>query len=194
MPVSGIMELTARHHSAEQEVKIMSLLSKLFGKAGSELADKLAKSVANQITGTSQETPKHPAGAGNPASYTAPAPHRKSAPSGFSWGEEMPDEENQFNYNGPYDRYFEEIFCAEFPSYRLERQDVPGGKRVIFTFWDGGRKALVVELMPQSSDSQKLRRDCRASGIPYLRYYYNHDGWWNTRAYVVQRTRKALEG
>ena len=172
----------------------MSLLSKLLGKAGSELADKLAKSVANQIAGNPQEAPKHPADTGTPASYTAPAPHREPTPFGRSWGETMPTEENQFNYNGTYDQYFEEIFRTEFSTYRLERQDVPGGRRVIFTFWDGARKALVVELLHQSSDSQKLRRDCRASGVPYLRYYYDHEGWWNTRSYVVDRTRKALEG
>lgn len=171
----------------------MSLLSKLLGKAGSELADKLTEA-AKQIAGGIQEEPQHASGAVAPAANDAPAYHKEPSPSGFSWGEEMPAEENQFNYNGPYDRYFEEIFRTEFAAYRLERQDVSGGKRQIFTFWDGGRKALVVELMAQSSDSQKLRRDCRASGIPYLRYYYNHDGWWNTRAYVVQRTRKALEG
>lgn len=174
----------------------MSLLSKLLGKAGSELADKLAQTVAeaaNQITGSDHETAHQPSSA--PATYAAPVAHTaEPAPSGFSWGEEMPAEENQFNYNGPYDKYFEEIFRTEFSAYHLEREDVSGGKRQIFTFWDGARKALVVELMAQSSDSQKLRRDCRTSGIPYLRYYYNHDGWWNTRAYVVQRTRNALEG
>ena len=167
----------------------MSLLSKLLGKAGSELGlDKLVKAVTDAANQTAGNAPK-------PETHR-PAEPRPAAPTplGRSWGETMPAEENQFNYNGTYDRYFEEIFRAEFPSYRLERQDVPGGRRVIFTFWDGARKALVVELLHQSSDSQKLRRDCRASGVPYLRYYYDHEGWWNTRSYVVDRTRKALEG
>jgi hypothetical protein len=167
----------------------MSLLSKLLGKAGSELGlDKLVKTVtdaAHQAAGNAPKPETH-----------RPAEPRPAAPTplGRSWGETMPAEENQFNYNGTYDRYFEEIFRTEFSAYRLERQDVPGGRRVIFTFWDGARKALVVELLNQSSDSQKLRRDCRASGVPYLRYYYDHEGWWNTRSYVVDRTRKALEG
>lgn len=171
----------------------MSLLSKLLGKAGSELGlDKLVKAVtdaANQTAGNAGDAEK-------PKTYRPeePRPDAVPTPFGRSWGETMPAEENQFNYNGPYDRYFEEIFRAEFPSYRLERQDVPGGRRVIFTFWDGARKALVVELLNQSSDSQKLRRDCRVTGVPYLRYYYDHEGWWNTRSYVVDRTRKALEG
>lgn len=167
----------------------MSLLSKLLGKAGSELGlDKLVKTVTDAAHQAAGNTPK-------PETHR-PAEPRPAAPTplGRSWGETMPAEENQFNYNGTYDQYFEEIFRAEFPSYRLERQDVPGGRRVIFTFWDGARKALVVELLNQSSDSQKLRRDCRVTGVPYLRYYYDHEGWWNTRSYVVDRTRKALEG
>ena len=64
----------------------------------------------------------------------------------------------------------------------------------VFTFWDGTKKALVVELMPQSSSAQKQRKVCAAEGTPYLRYYYDHDGWWNTRSYVVRRTHAALEG
>ena len=171
----------------------MSLLSKLLGKAGSELGlDKLVKAVtdaANQTAGNAGDAEK-------PETYRPeePRPDAVPTPFGRSWGETMPTEENQFNYNGTYDQYFEEIFRTEFSTYRLERQDVPGGRRVIFTFWDGARKALVVELLNQSSDSQKLRRDCRVTGVPYLRYYYDHEGWWNTRSYVVDRTRKALEG
>ena len=32
----------------------------------------------------------------------------------------------------------------------------------------------------------------RAQGIPYLRFYYNHEGWWNTRSYVTRRIANAL--
>ena len=124
----------------------------------------------------------------NPAAQAA----RAAAPSGQSWGEVMPDEENQFNYRGTYLQYFEDIFAHEFAEYEVSRETVSDGKRHIFTFRSGDRTALVVELMAQSSASRKLREKCRRSGTPYLRYYYDHEGWWNTRAYVTERTRKAL--
>ena len=57
-----------------------------------------------------------------------------------------------------------------------------------------GQKALVVELLSRSSAAAKLRRDCQREGIPYLRYYYDYEGWWNTRSYVTRRTAQALEG
>ena len=115
-------------------------------------------------------------------------------PSGFSWGRKMPAEENQYNYNGSFDSYFEKIFREEFGNYRLERTDIPGSKRIVYAFYDGERKVLVIELMSQSSVAKKLRRDCEAAGIPYLRFYYDHEGWWNTRNYVITRMRNALGG
>ena len=171
----------------------MSLLSKLTG--GNKNVEKAAKDLLSGLLGNAQQNrPAETRAASPAASKTDRTSPKSSAPSGFSWGETMPDEENQFNYNGPFASYFENIFRAEFPEYRLEKETVNGGKRVIFTFFDGGRKALVVELLGQSSAVKKLRRDCAAAGIPYLRYYYDHDGWWNTRSYVVTRTRKALGG
>ena len=117
------------------------------------------------------------------------------AESGDSWGPEMPDEPNQFNYDGTYLEYFTEIFKTEFSDYILEIETSEARKPVtVFTFWDTFNKALVVELMPQSSSAQKQRKVCAAEGIPYLRFYYDHDGWWNTRSYVIRRTRAALEG
>ena len=36
---------------------------------------------------------------------------------------------------------------------------------------------------------------CRAKeGVPYLRFYKDHEGWWNARSYVVSRIEKALKG
>ena len=31
-----------------------------------------------------------------------------------------------------------------------------------------------------------------AQGIPYIRFYYDHEGWWNTKSYVIRRTSEAL--
>lgn len=157
----------------------MGLLSKLTG--GNKDVEGTAKNLLNGLNNLAQ----HRENAGDNAN---------NALSGFSWGPVMPDEENQFNYNGTFDSYFENIYRAEFPDYRLEKENATGSKRVIFTFYDETRKALVVELMPQSSMSKKLRETCHASGIPYLRFYYDHEGWWNTRSYVITRTRNALNG
>ena len=64
--------------------------------------------------------------------------------------------------------------------------------RTTYTFWSGRIKALIVELMSESRPNNSLRDDCSRLGIPYLRFYYDHHGWWNTRSYVVERVRKAL--
>ena len=114
------------------------------------------------------------------------------APSGFSWGENMPAEENQYNYPGDYAAYFRSIFQNEFSDFRVEEETMRRGNGRIFTFWQDSRKALVVEIKSQNSEARKLRDTCQSEGTPYLRFYHDHHGWWNTRAYVIQRTRQAL--
>ncbi|MBQ7246706.1 MAG: hypothetical protein IJS22_01250 [Lachnospiraceae bacterium] len=166
----------------------MGFFSKLFKETG---LDELAKNVSEAVGDLKKEF------GGETAPQTAQSSFDETVqsaagPSGFSWGEVMPAEENQFNYHGTYLQYFEEIFRSEFAAYDVSRETVSDGNRHIFTFTSGGRKALVVELMPQSSASRKLRENCRREGTPYLRYYYDHEGWWNTRSYVTERTRKAL--
>ena len=135
------------------------------------------------------------------SSYEPAAPftgfdiEEEMGPSGDSWGPTMPNEPNQFNFAGSYLDYFTGIFQTEFPEYRVSRAVGTSAKPVtVFTFWNGNTKALVVELMPQSSAAKKLRRECAQLGIPYLRYYYDHEGWWNTRSYVIRRTKAALQG
>lgn len=172
----------------------MSLFSKLFGN------DKEAEQAAKDLFSTIFGNGNQPQNTEKPAETPSEQPQMQSdrdehtpGPSGFSWGEEMPDEPNQFNYGGPYTAYFEEIFRTEFPEYRVEKKDAYGNAvRVVYTFYEGTRKALVVELMGKSCSAKKTRADCAKEGTPYLRYYYNYDGWWNTRAYVIQRTRGAL--
>ena len=91
--------------------------------------------------------------------------------------------------------YFNKVFREEFPSYRIEHAPAPKGRRAtIFTFYNAQGKALVVELMSENSVARKLRQECAAENIPYLRFYYDHQGWWNTRSYVVRRTLAALRG
>ncbi len=112
--------------------------------------------------------------------------------SGDSWGDEMPSEENQYNYNGTYIQYFEDIFLRDFPELTFERQDLPGTCRSVYTFYEGPSKALILELMNETSSAGKIRLDAGREGIPYLRFYYDHEGWWNTRSYVTRRIREAL--
>lgn len=170
----------------------MGLFSKLFGEAVGKAANDMMTELKKTIE---KETEKKPVQSTIPNGYVIPSSDPKptvNAPFGVSWGEEMPAEENQFSYNGPYYEYFDNIFRTEFPEYRIEREFVGGTSRTNFRFFRGTDLALVVEVLPQNSSVQKLRSDCRRAGIPYLRYYYNHDGWWNTRNYVVNRTRHAL--
>ena len=114
--------------------------------------------------------------------------------SGWWGGEEPPAEENLFTFAGTPAQYFEKIFAEDFPGYRVEKSAGWGGfeRSTIYTFYEGDRKALVTEVVPDSSEAQKLREKCAKEGVPYLRYYVGHEGWWNTRSYVVERTRKAL--
>ena len=114
---------------------------------------------------------------------------------GVSWGDEMPKEPNQFNSHMPYDKYFREVFREAFPDYEIVEED--GGcsrPATVFTFWKGDDRALVVEVISQSTAVVKRRNQCRRTGTPYLRYYYDHAGWWNTKQYVIERTRHALGG
>ena len=110
---------------------------------------------------------------------------------GVSWGSKMPAEENQYSFPGGYEEYFANVFYDAFPDYTFER-DFPRENAVVFRFLRDGATALVVELMSERSSAQKLRRDCRAQGVPYLRFYHDHEGWWNTRSYVIARVRCAL--
>lgn len=108
------------------------------------------------------------------------------------WENEIPQEENQFNFNGAYYEYFDHIYQEEFPGFVIsnERGDVKDSW--VFTFWRDYNRALVVEILPEKSSSAVLRKQCGYEGLAYLRFYHNHKGWWNKRSYVITRTRKAL--
>lgn len=130
-------------------------------------------------------------GAPAPASYDAPESY-----AGLSYGPYMPAEENQFNYPGTYDQYFMELFRSEFsPAYGISASRDPreyGNEAYAVTFTRGGATALIVELVSEHSQRKMLRESCASRGIPYLRFYYDHEGWWNTRSYVLGRVHRAL--
>ncbi len=165
----------------------MSLLSKLFGGAKDEVADMLKKEAARAVKEAAKlgDTPRR-------APEPTPAPRSFQAESGFSWGEDMPDEENQYNYPGTFVQYFDHVFHEEFPTLAVDHESLRGGRSVVCTLRDGGSKVLVVELMTEKSSANKVRSECRRAGVPYLRFYYDHDGWWNTRTYVATRCRSAM--
>jgi len=187
----------------------MGLFDKLFGASGNDVLNKLkdvaenvakeaegvinsaANSIANS-TSQSASANANPAGTGTATANTSAAAASSYAESGFSWGPEMPNEPNQFNYPGTYDAYFSAVFAEAFPEYRVSKESVRKGRATVFTLWNGDAKALVVEVMAQTSSAESIRYGCAKEHVPYLRFYYNHPGWWNTKAYVIQRARKAL--
>ena len=173
----------------------MGLFSKLFGgeKAAKSLFDEFWKEAGGPPVNDGT-APQQPAQTAPQQNYSNNSVRPSSGPSGFSWGPDMPNEENQFSFNGAYHEYFEGIYRSEFPDYQIDQTFPQYRAATVFTFVKDGRKALVVEIISERSNPNKLRSDCTKQGVPYLRFYYDHDGWWNTRRYVVERTGKALNG
>ena len=165
----------------------MSLLSKLLGGKKPSLDD---------VVDLFKEKEKPAARPAQPSYYNRPQPacaEPEETPIGRSWGERMPNEPNQYNYPGTYRQYFEDIFGREFAAYRVVRSENPRtSKASSYTFLANDRPVLVVELLSRSCDVCQLRNSCRRSGTPYLRFYYDYDGWWNARSYVVNRIRNTL--
>ena len=114
------------------------------------------------------------------------------ATSGSSYGPDIPAEENQFTCGVPFQEYFEGIFRDEFPDWHFEKEELSPRRRFAYTFYSGDRKALVVELMSETCSANKLRISCEREGIPYVRFYFDHEGWWNTRSYVTRRLHEAV--
>ncbi|MBO4579637.1 MAG: hypothetical protein J5715_05740 [Clostridiales bacterium] len=183
----------------------MGMFDKLFGDAVRAIenaaADAAADAAANAVKDQfNKDVTNAAAKAGiDPATIETSQPVQNSVltaeptESGFSWGEEMPAEENQYNFSGTYRDYFEMIFREDFADLSVAKE-IPEKfpRRTTYRLSRGGAVALVVELLPDTSSTKKLRNECASQGIPYVRFYYDHDGWWNTRAYVVDRIRKAL--
>ena len=167
----------------------MSLLSKLLsGK----------KPTLDEVVDLFKEKEKPSAKPAQPTYYSRPEPAYtaemgEETPIGRSWGERMPNEPNQYNFPGTYRAYFEDIFNREFAAYRTVRSENPRTSKVSsYTFFSGDKPVLVVELLSRSSDAYQIRNSCRKSGTPYLRFYYDYDGWWNARSYVVRRINEAI--
>ena len=171
----------------------MGLLGKLFGDDDIE---KKAKGFFDDLVKSVQNPPQNNAAPSQPAAQSYSAPVQSASPaqgaSGFSWGDTMPDEENQFNSGLSYHEYFEKIYKEEFSDYDVSKEIKPSGKGCEFTFTKDGRVALKVEVISRSSNPYKVRNDCRKAGIGYTRFYHDNHGWWNTRRYVIERTGNAI--
>ncbi|MBE5958941.1 MAG: hypothetical protein E7254_08805 [Lachnospiraceae bacterium] len=161
----------------------MGILSSLFGnkteKIAKEMLGEYAKSVKERIPNQN---------------YDDDNINNSEETVGVSYGKKKPAEENQFNFKGTYLEYFGKVFKEEFPeyNYQIDKETDNWQNAGVITFYSGENKALVVELLSEASKRKKLRSECADNGIPYLRFYYDHRGWWNTRSYVVDRTKKAL--
>ena len=160
----------------------MGLFSKLFGgKSADDFKDEDEIRIQNPNTGEVIKIGKplhsHP---------------KHTSMSGDSWGPVMPAEENQFNSGLSYQEYFSKVFNEEFPSYQIEMEDYKNGMATIYTFYLNGTKKLVVEVISRNSSRYKLYLECRQNKIAHRKFYYNYQGWWNTRSYVTRRVKEAL--
>ena len=159
----------------------MGFLSDLFKKVQKGIDE-----IEDVFDGDKDQSTPAPAQTEAP-SYSAPVPEMSDDP----W-DVMPAEENQYNYSGSYVQYFEMIFREDFPEYETSYERANNRDAVIFTLKKDGATALVCELLSENSVAKKIRNDCKAAGIPYVRFYFNHHGWWNARSYVVNRIKSVL--
>ena len=175
----------------------MGLFDKLFADKNVESALNKMKEAAQELKDAADklqfEKPAQQAQQPRPAAqpYAAPAP----APS-YSYGDsvydDVPAEENQYNFSGTYIQYFEKIFREDFGAYQFTAAPGTDERSPIYTFYRNGAKVLILELKSENSEAQRFRRAAEAEGVPYLRFYYDHEGWWNTRKYVTERIGKVL--
>ena len=180
------MGLLSRLIGEEAAKKAVDALQDIAGKAADELSN-LDKALSERAASGSADAPR-----ANTVNANSGRQAETYAPYGVSWGDKKPSEPNQFNYQGTYQEYFQNLFSKEFPQYRIDCREVNKGLSTLYTFYDGDREALAVEVTTQRTESQAVRKRSRAAGVPYLRYYYDHPGWWNTYSYVTARTRAAL--
>ena len=171
----------------------MGLFSKLFGKVVEDASESMFGDEKHYFDNLREDDAPQPVS--QKSSPNPPPPKKGEQVWGtLPWGPLMPREENQYSFNGSYIEYFDKVFREEFPDYQItyapvERRYHPA---TVFTFTRNGRTMLIVELISEKSNVKQLAHQCRNQGTPYLRFYYDHQGWWNTRSYVADRVRGAL--
>lgn len=109
------------------------------------------------------------------------------------WGPVMPKEENQYNCGLSVEDYFSGLFSEEFPDYQVSREPTkyarPGFR---YTFTRGGQVRLYVDVISDRTTAYAFAAECHRKGIPHMNFYYDHQGWWNVRSYVVGKVRTAI--
>ena len=168
----------------------MGILDKLFGaiKTVAEQANAEIENAANSLENAAAEFEE----AVEDECIGLDESMQQSEQGEDGYWDNIPTRENQYNSGLNYREYFELIFRENFPEYDLGLEEAANRPATIVTFTKAGAKALVVELMSERSSAKMLRWRCENEGVPYLRFYYDHWGWWNTREYVVKRVKEAL--
>ena len=170
----------------KKEVKeVENKVSEAVASAAKEEAEKPTQTIIPQGQGVNGHTGIVVGGGSVPVS--------QSWEEEASWYDEVPAEECQYNSGMNYLDYFSKIFREDFPEYEVALETIESGRRYKYVFTKAGATALIVELMTEKSEANKFRRDTLRQGIPYLRFYFDHEGWWNTRAYVKERVSNALK-
>ena len=158
----------------------MGFLSKLFGNKDpfDDGKDQIEKEEKTRFTEDSSSRDRFPSAS--------------TSSTDSSWPQKPPAEENQYNFNGSYVDYFLHVFREDFSDYTLRVEKIRYDSATLIYFLKNDREELCVELMSRTCSVQKIRRECRQKGLRYLRFYYNHKPWWNTRRYVTERVSAAL--
>ena len=171
----------------------MGLFSKLVGN------DKDAKKAVDFLKGVVGDAVNEVAKAAEAAKASGgatPQEARAAVPSSQSMEDgrysSIPAEENQYNFQGTWLQYFDKILHEDWDEYSIRREEGYDDRCPLFVFYSGAKKELVIELKTERSTAQRIKKQCAAEGVRYLRFYYDHEGWWNTRAYVRARISKAL--
>ena len=172
---------------AKKLSEIADTVSSELQQAGQQVSQQLGQNPAQQ--NPQAAAPQQPAWQAAPQQSGG---WQQTDPSGDSWGPQMPAEPNQYNFNGNYVQYFESILREEFGGYAVHTDASDMRRRTVFTLQGAMGKALVIEVMTENSEARKVRRACEKEGVPYVRFYFDHDGWWNTRSYVTRRIRSAI--
>ena len=178
----------------------MSLFSKILGgnngdKSPLDMLKNAAENALNEVEKAAENAKKNladNASSFREAMQSEPEREAQPKPYGHTWDRAMPEEENQYNFNGTWMEYFDKVFREDFPAYEVRQEPGRDSRSPLFVFYQNGVKRLVVEMKSERSSSQAIRRQCEAEGMPYLRFYYDHDGWWNVRSYVTGRVSAAL--
>ena len=168
----------------------MGLFSKLVGdNKEAKAALGFLKGVVEDAVGEAAKFAGEAKAPSETANQNGTADNRSAVGSRY---DSVPAEENQYNFSGTWMQYFEKVLNEDWSEYEIRQEEGSDRRCPLFVFYDGGKKALVIEMKTERSSAQRIKRQCAAEGVPYLRFYYDHEGWWNTRSYIRARISRTL--